>query len=242
MFEKMPRPQGDKAMKRDEVMRRIKERLAASGLSPSHRIEIVNLVLELGQWLKANPFPRHFESGQELYRYLNDETAGSGPIDYLEFGVYQGASIRSWMALNGHPESRFFGFDSFEGLPEDWQLFDTIFRRGTFQTGGKPPDIHDPRVNFIKGLFQETLPGFLETFTPKNRLVINCDADLYTSTLYVLVSLNHLLVPGQIVILDDFSTVYEFRAFRDFTQSFRRKYKLLASSGRFYKRAAMEFV
>jgi|GEM_PF-2065374 len=36
-----------------EIMKRIKERFAASGLSPSRRIEILNLLLDLGQWLKA---------------------------------------------------------------------------------------------------------------------------------------------------------------------------------------------
>jgi len=173
---------------------------------------------------------------------VTDEIASNGPIDYLEFGVYQGYATRSWTALSRHPESRFFGFDTFEGLPEDWEFFNEIVPRGTWQTGGRPPHIHDPRVKFIKGIFQETLPDFLKTFTPKNRLVINCDADLYTSTLYLLVTLNYLLGPGQIVIFDEFSTVYEFKAFRDFTRSFRRKYELLASADRFCERAAMEFV
>jgi O-methyltransferase len=225
-----------------EMAKRIKERFAVSGLSPSPRIEILNLLLELGQWLKANPFPVHFQSRLELYRYLNDKIAGNSPIDYLEFGVYRGDATRAWMALNRHPESRFFGFDTFEGLPEDWKFFNAIVPRGAWHAGGMPPDIHDPRVKFTKGLFQETLPDFLKTFTPKNRLVINCDADLYTSTLYLLATLSPLLGPGQIVIFDEFSTVYEFKAFRDFTASFLRKCKLLASAERFCERAAMEFV
>jgi len=108
--------------------------------------------------------------------------------------------------------------------------------------GGKPPEIRDPRVTFIKGIFQESLPVFLNTFVPKNRLVINCDADLYTSTLYLLSTLNHLLSPGQIVVFDEFSTVYEFKAFRDFSRAFHRKYRLLASSDQFCERAALEFV
>ena len=84
----------EKNMAYVEIMKRIKERFAASGLSPSRRIEILNLLLELGQWLKANPFPVHFESRLDLYRYLNNEIAGNGPIDYLEFGVYQGDATR----------------------------------------------------------------------------------------------------------------------------------------------------
>ena len=149
--------------------------------------------------------------------------------------------MRYWAQLNQHQNSRFFGFDTFEGLPEDWRLFTQILPKGTFDAGGKVPEIDDSRIKFIKGLFQATLPGFLKGFTVNNRLVINCDADLYTSTLYVLASLNYLMVPGSIVIFDELSTVDEFRAFRDFTQSFMRNYKLLAAADRFYLRVAMEF-
>jgi hypothetical protein len=140
------------------IMRRIKEGFATSGLPPSQRIEILNLLLELGQWLKVNPFPVHFESRQDLYRHLNNEIAANGPIDYLEFGVYQGDAINFWTDLNRHPDSRFFGFDTFEGLPEDWRFFTSVVPRGTWGMGGKPPEIRDPRVNFIKGIFQESLP------------------------------------------------------------------------------------
>lgn len=50
----------------------------------------------------------------------------------LEFGVYKGDSMREFLRLNDSPNSLFYGFDSFEGLPEIW--------RGTsvehFSTGG----------------------------------------------------------------------------------------------------------
>lgn len=225
-----------------EIKKRIKERFATSGLSPSYRVEVLNLLLEFGKWLEDNEFGVTFASRYDLYEYVNHEIVANAPIDYLEFGVYKGASMEYWVQLNRHPNSRFFGFDTFEGLPGDWKVFTQVISKGTFDAGGKPPEIDDPRVKFVKGLFQVTLPGFLESFTAKNRLVINCDADLYTSTLYVLASLNQLLVPGSIVIFDEFSTVHEFRAFRDFTQSFMRNYRLLAAAERFYLRVAMEFV
>ena len=81
------------------------------------------------------------------------------PILFLEFGVFEGNSIRRWAKLNSHPESRFVGFDSFEGLPTKWRQRPA----GHFSTGGQPPDIDDPRVSFVKGWFHDTVPGFLDT-------------------------------------------------------------------------------
>jgi len=55
---------------------------------------------------------------------------------------------------------------------------------------GNPPIVDDNRVILIKGIFQETLEPFLKQFKFKNRLVINFDADLYSSTLFVLLTIN----------------------------------------------------
>lgn len=225
-----------------KIRKNIKERFATSGLSPSYRVELLNLFLEFGKWLETNELSVTFETRYDLYHYLNNEIVKNGPIDYLEFGVADGKSMRDWVQLNQHKASRFFGFDTFEGLPESWKVFTGPIGKGAYSAGGKIPEINDPRVEFIKGLFQATLPNFLEGFTVHNRLVINCDADLYTSTLYVLANLNYLIVPETIVIFDEFSTMEEFRAFRDFTESFKRDYKPVATAERFYLRTAIEFV
>jgi hypothetical protein len=150
--------------------------------------------------------------------------------------------MRDWLQINRHQASRFFGFDTFEGLPENWKVFTGVIPKSSYGAEGKIPEFDDTRVKFSKGLFQTTLPVFLEDFALQNRLIVNCDADLYSSTLYVLASLNHLIIPGSIVIFDEFSTMEEFRAFRDFTQSFRRDYKPLATAERFYLRTAIEFL
>jgi hypothetical protein len=134
-------------------------------------------------------FPDRFA----LYDHLNAKIINDGPIDYLEFGVYTGLSLRRWTEVNRAPGSRFFGFDSFEGLPEAWDRHFCGSPKGTFDTGGRLPQIDDPRVELIKGLFQDTLPDFLGRFQPRNRLVVHLDADLYSSTLYVLCSIDRFI-------------------------------------------------
>lgn len=221
----------------------VKKWVATSGIEPSFRLDAFNHLLLFGNWLKENPCPKVFDSGYEFYQYLNQEILGNEAIDFVEFGVYNGYSFKIWLDINQHSDSRFFGFDSFEGLPEDWQMFSRTMKKGTFDMGGKAPEIDDHRAQFIKGIFQKSLPIFLETFTPKNRLFVHCDADLYSSTLFVLTNLNALLKPGTILLFDQFSSVtHEFRAFRDFTQSFGRNFRVLAACEPFYAKVAIELL
>src|SRR5262249_42753475 len=57
-----------------------------------------------------------FDTREEMY----EDIAPTGPIDYLEFGVGEGEIFHYWARSNRHDESRFFGFDTFTGLPENW--------------------------------------------------------------------------------------------------------------------------
>lgn len=79
-------------------------------------------------------------------------------------------------------------------------------------------------------MFQDTLPPFLRDFSPRNQIVIHVNADPYSSTLYVLSILNQILVPGVIVLFDDFASFdNQFRAFGDFSSAFRRGYRILGA-------------
>ena len=153
-------------------------------------------------------------------------------IDYLEFGVHEGRSILHFARQNRWINSRFFGFDTFTGLPEDWN---SDFRRGHFDTGGVTPPTDDPRVKFVVGLFQDTLPEFLAGFRPENRLIVNIDCDLYSSALYCLTKLDPLLPKGTVVIFDEFGELlHEFRAANDYLASYRREAKVICSHDNFY--------
>ena len=164
-------------------------------------------------------------SRKKLYSHINS-SVNNAAITYFE-----GASIKYWSSLNTNSASRYFGFDTFSGLPESWDNFTGGLQKGFFDTQGQIPSMNDERVSFCKGLFQDTLPVFLETYDSNNVLVVNIDADLYSSTLFVLTQLHRFLKEGSIIVFDEFSSVlHEFRAFEDYCISYNVKFEVIASS------------
>ena len=151
-------------------------------------------------------------------------------INYLEFGVAGGASFNWWMTQNNDPASRFYGFDTFTGLPEDFGPY----KKGTFNYG-KIPDIKDDRGKFYQGLFQQTLPGFLKGFDLTKKTVLMLDADIYTATLYVLTSMAPYLKKGDIIIFDEFVVpTHEFMAYKNFIDSYYFKMELIGVANNYY--------
>ena len=167
----------------------------------------------------------------KLYEYILKEKDLDKPITYLEFGVSGGHSFMWWLKNNQHPDSRFFGFDTFEGLPEDWGGF----KRGAMSTNSSVPEIDDSRATFFKGLFQQTLPDFLPSLKKEQKKVIMMDADLYTSTLYTLTSIAPWLCKGDIIFFDQFNVPrHEFLAFQDFTSSYYLDFRLIGAANNYY--------
>ncbi len=175
---------------------------------------------------KFNPAKRF-----ELYKYILGAEDLGKDIDYLEFGVADGFTMSWWLKNNTDPKSRFFGFDTFTGLPEDWGPL----KRGTFSSDGRKPDFKDDRCTLVEGLFQKTLPGFLKTYVPGRRKVINMDADLYSSTLFVLTSIAGFLNKDDVIIFDEFNVpLHEFRAFTDFFSSYMIDYEILGAVNNYF--------
>jgi len=189
------------------------------------------------EWCKANRCSNVFSHPHDLHAYIIGLDHLHGPINYLEFGVHKGESIEWWVRKNRHPDSRFVGFDSFQGLPADWRAG---FPKGHFSTEGKTPDISDQRCSFRVGWFYETLPKFVAEFSFSNPTVVNVDADLYGSSIWVLFALAAKLKMGDILIFDDFSdSLHVFRAFTDFLFAYPIGYDLIAQHPR-YVRVALQ--
>lgn len=155
--------------------------------------------IELGQWLVSqpgSPRPRVFRTRQDLYAYALGYVHASQPL-YLEFGVAEGESMRWWSRHLRGNSARLVGFDSFEGLPENWR---PGIAQGHFATSG-PPQIDDPRVSFEVGWFEKTLSAFDPP--PHDQLIVNVDSDLYSSARTVLTWLEPHLRPGALIYFDE---------------------------------------
>jgi hypothetical protein len=196
----------------------------------SWRIDKYNRLPLLRAFILENAHVPSFPTREQMWTYVSQQSLH--PFDYLEFGVHTGQSILYWAEVDKDGSNRFFGFDSFRGLPEEWNK---AYPKGHFDTGGRPPKTADSRVQFISGLFQDSVPLFLKNYNKQAQLIINIDCDLYTSALYCLTQLNAFITPGTVLIFDEFGDVqHEFRAFYDYISSYRRRFQVVSSHDNFF--------
>lgn len=166
------------------------------------------------------------------------------PLLYTEFGVFKGNSLILAMKNNNNPQSVFIGFDTFTGLPEDYVRG---FNKGYFSTSGNMPNIPDKRVRFVKGLFQKELKPILNEIKLLNenrQLFIHMDADLFSSTLYVLVTLDDLIKDGVYIRFDEFGQLSdnsEFLAFRSYLRAFQKDFEIIMAD-KWYRHVVVRIV
>lgn len=214
--------------------RRSNRWLAAHHLFPLTTYQSMVHWLRIGRWLAKH----HMERTGPLFPdrvALHEFVAQSGKRDrvlYLEFGVWHGESMRLWSSVLSNPASALHGFDSFEGLPEDW---DEVHPAGTFDLGGHIPTFSDPRITLHSGWFSDTLPAF-QAPAGFDHTVIHLDADLYSSTKCVLDWLvtQPIFRPGLTLIFDEFmDPAHELRAFDEFLQATGAQFRFVGASSLF---------
>lgn len=153
------------------------------------------------------------------------------PGDWLQFGVFKGHTAR---ILESYilPGRKLHLFDSFEGLPEEWS--NTNFGKGHFKIAEGSIPQFDPRRSVIhKGWFSDTLGPYKEKY-PNPISFIHLDADLYSSTMTVLEELNDQIIPGTILLFDEFFLPSnrgisddECRAFHEWAEQEGRQFQIL---------------
>lgn len=139
----------------------------------------------------------------------------------LEFGVATGRSIR---ALSNLTNSKWYGFDSFKGLPEAW------FDRPVGEFACPVPECGE-NVELVVGLFQDTLDNFLKQH-PENVSILHIDCDIYSSTKFIFDRLKHRILPGTIIIFDELKGYrgwedHEYKAFMEFLEYTGLSYEIL---------------
>jgi hypothetical protein len=175
-------------------------------------------VLELAFFNAALESARYYETHLLTSRSFDDDLALLGhaldiaPAEglILEFGVASGRTISH---IAGIRSQRIYGFDSFQGLPEDWR---SGFGRGAF-AGNLPPVPNN--VELIVGWFDTTLRKFLEAHEGPVSFV-HIDCDLYSSTKTILDLLEPRLREGSVLVFDEYWnypgwTKHEHKAFEE---------------------------
>lgn len=163
-------------------------------------------------FLKHMPMAENLVRSDALLRFAMEHCPVDGLI--MEFGVYQGNSLRLIAAKTTAPV---YGFDSFQGLPEDWTHFQ---KRGRFSLEGKFPKFEQENVELVVGWFEETLPAFLSRHPGPARF-IHVDSDVYGSARTELTQLTPRIVPGTVIVFDEYFNYpgweqHEFRAFQEY--------------------------
>ena len=115
---------------------------------------------------------------------------------YLEFGVYAGNTINFF----SNYLSTIYGFDSFEGLREDWVGISN-HPKGTFNLNKKLPKLNKNVIPVV-GWVQDTLVAFLEKNKPEINFV-HMDMDTYETTKFVLTKIKPYLVKNCIIAFDE---------------------------------------
>lgn len=157
---------------------------------------------------------------------------------WLEFGVGAGTTMAVLAERLPPHGGKVYGFDTFTGLPEDWRCG---FNKGHFDFCGNVPEfavaIQD-KLNLVRGLFQDTLPSFLDAHSEDVSL-LHIDCDLYSASAYVLKTLleRKRIKPGTVIIFDEMFGYCgyengELRALFEVARDFDLKYRWTSFRGK----------
>ena len=168
-------------------------------------------------------FLKKFLAHYEFFRMVIDL-----PGDIVELGVYRGASLMSWANFleirnMGDRQKQVFGFDNFAGFTsfdeKDGKADENIGKIIDGFDGGVFEDIlndaiaifdqdrfipYKPRVVLIKGNIEETVPQFVIDNPGLRISLLHFDCDMYRPTKVALEILWPLVVPGGVVLFDEY--------------------------------------
>jgi hypothetical protein len=200
-------------------------------LAQQHSIELLTLELRKRAISDTAEFIRKnmktaliFKDRENFWDYVLTKSDRDGIC--LEFGVHSGTSITYLASRDNRP---WFGFDSFEGIKDDWH--GTSLAAGGLTLNGKLPTV-PKNVSLIKGYFEDSLNDFLSRHSERIAIV-HIDSDTYSACNFVLTQISRQMYPGTIIIFDEYFGYHnwecgEYLAFQEFATLNTLKFRYLA--------------
>lgn len=179
----------------------------------------------------------NFDTDYDLHHWIATTQLDPRLIErgwILEFGVATGRTLNQF--AHWFPNKTVYGFDGFQGLPEDWT---SRMRRGFFARDNLPRV--KKNCQLVVGWFDQTLPRFKETYIKDQPLaLLHVDCDLYSSTVTILENLRNNIVPGTVIVFDEYMNypgwqLDEFRAWQEHCAKYDVKYEYIGRVSRHQK-------
>jgi hypothetical protein len=181
-----------------------------------------DLVANLGSFGRRMHFMKAF-AHYEVFKLVQDL-----PGDIVECGVYKGASLLSFARFletfsPGDRTRKVLGFDHFKGLADRSAKDGLNERVGNTADGWNPAEFRDTlfalveafnkdsfvpqraRIELVDGDVRETAPAYVAEHPGLRIALLHLDMDLYEPTLAALKAFWPRLLPGGVVLLDEYA-------------------------------------
>ncbi len=193
---------------------------------------------------------------QDPLRYIlnNNLLNDSGLV--LEFGCWKGQTIDM---ISDFTLKNVYGFDTFEGIDYQWDEVDMK----KFKLDEIPNKVHkldkftqhkktniilpfNKNVRFVKGLFEETLPDFIER-SKEAVTFIHIDCDVYESTKTVFKYCGGKISNDCIIVFDEIFNIknyknHEFKAFTEWVEENDIAYEWIGSASKVCNDQEIKFI
>jgi hypothetical protein len=165
-----------------------------------------------------SPFlPRVYRGSLDRYLYFLDQVQAVKGVqgDIVECGVSIGHGALLFLLMSEYVgvERTYWGFDSFEGFPDPVAIDGKtpITGKGfwaspseavlkVLKDGRVPQGIIEARVRLVKGLFHDALPRYQGRIA-----LLHLDCDLYESYKIALTTLYEKVMPGGVIMFDEYA-------------------------------------
>ena len=161
----------------------------------------IQLVQQRAYQRSAEFIEKHVEKallfGRKPHMHSHVASLISGDGLCIECGVFRGKSINRMATLL--PDRHFYGFDSFEGLSEEWS--GNHHQTGHFDLQGNLPAV-ESNVTLIKGWVDDTFAPFLDE-QDQPIAYLHVDTDTYSPAKTILTHARSRLRVGSIVLFNE---------------------------------------